>query len=78
QSGDVLRIRVRDRAGRVAFDPLHVRDGVFGEPDDEVVEAIDGERVALPCSTPCCSRSARIDRVITTPRTAIGTRVTTT
>jgi diguanylate cyclase (GGDEF)-like protein len=47
QSGDVLRIRLRNRAGYVAFDPLHAGAGVFGVPDDEVVEAIDGEDVAL-------------------------------
>ena len=47
QSGDVLRIRLRDRVGHVAFDPLHISEGVVGEPDDEVVEAIEGERVVL-------------------------------
>jgi len=45
QSGDVLRIRLRDRVGHVAFDPLHASDGVLGAPDAEVVEAISGERV---------------------------------
>ncbi len=47
QSGDVMRIRLRDRVGHVAFDPLHISEGVVGEPDDEVVEAIEGERVVL-------------------------------
>jgi diguanylate cyclase (GGDEF)-like protein len=47
QSGDVLRIRLRDRAGYIAFDPLHTRQGVFGDPDDEVVDAIEGEQVAM-------------------------------
>jgi diguanylate cyclase (GGDEF)-like protein len=47
QSGDVLRIRLRDRAGRVAFDPRHVSDRVIGKPDDEVVDAINGQRVVV-------------------------------
>ena len=47
QSGDVLVIRVRDRAGRVAFDPRHITQGVVGAPDDEVVDAIKGEKVVL-------------------------------
>ena len=47
QSGDVLVIRVRDRDGRVAFDPRHIAQGVVGEPDDEVVDAIKGEKVVL-------------------------------
>ena len=37
QSGDVLRIRVRDRSGRVAFDPDHAIEGVAGAPDQEAV-----------------------------------------
>ena len=47
RSGDVLVIRVRDRDGRVAFDPRHIARGVVGEPDDEVVDAIEGEKVVL-------------------------------
>ena len=47
QSDDVLVIRVRDRSGRVAFDPRHTAQGVVGAPDDEVVDAIKGEKVVL-------------------------------
>jgi diguanylate cyclase (GGDEF)-like protein len=47
RSGDVLRIRLRDRTGRVVFDPRHPMSRVMGEPDDEVIEALEGERVAL-------------------------------
>lgn len=46
-SGDVLRIRLRDRVGHVAFDPYHTFAGVRGQADDEVTEAIDGERIML-------------------------------
>jgi diguanylate cyclase (GGDEF)-like protein len=47
QSGDVLRIRLRDRAGRVAFDPDHAFEGVRGQPDDEVQEALHGEKIVV-------------------------------
>jgi diguanylate cyclase (GGDEF)-like protein len=47
QSGDVLMIRLRDRAGRVAFDPRHTAQGVVGKPDDEVVEALEGRKAVL-------------------------------
>jgi diguanylate cyclase (GGDEF)-like protein len=46
-SGDVLRIRLRDRVGHVAFDPYHTFAGVKGQTDDEVIEAIGGERIML-------------------------------
>jgi diguanylate cyclase (GGDEF)-like protein len=47
RSGDVLRIRLRDRLGHVVFDPLHPEQGVVGTTDDEVVDAIAGRRIAL-------------------------------
>jgi diguanylate cyclase (GGDEF)-like protein len=47
QSGDVLRIRLRDRQGHLAFDPSHAFEGVIGAPDDEVEEALAGERVVV-------------------------------
>ncbi|MBS1691713.1 MAG: EAL domain-containing protein [Actinobacteria bacterium] len=46
-SGDVLRIRLRDRVGHVAFDPYRTFTGVTGGTDDEVIDAIKGERIML-------------------------------
>jgi diguanylate cyclase (GGDEF)-like protein len=46
-SGDVLRIRLRDRVGHVAFDPYHTFAGVKGQRDNEVIDAIAGERIML-------------------------------
>src|SRR4029079_13004152 len=47
QSGDVLRIRLRDPAGHIAFDPDHAFVGVTGPPDDEVVDALHGAREVM-------------------------------
>ena len=47
RSGDALRIRLRDRAGHVIFDPLEPHRGPTGPPDSEVVEAINEKPVRL-------------------------------
>lgn len=47
KNGDALQIRIRDSVGHIVFDPRSPNRAPYGPPDDEVVEAIEGQPVRL-------------------------------
>ena len=42
-----LRLRLRDRAGRIVFDPSRPSDKLSGSPDHKVVEALNGKDISF-------------------------------